>query len=769
MKYAAYEKAKETNPAVAPWQFDLEAEDQWKCAGTPGALFPMEMDTDCVMYQAYAQAKETNPALTLWQYDLDPKDEWKCKAFASAGHLRGASPYYGFDSDCWKYKMWQDAKEKNPNANMFMYGLDFEDQYKCQYMNQNTQGTATHQGPVSYNMMMEEDCAKVAAYLRAKQTNPNAQPWQFDVDIEEIAKCQAVGVRGKRQFGADDAFKYQQLQNLEKTGVLSDDMFDEDYLRWKAMLGAGVSNAGVNPMLYDEDAWKYGAMSGSAPASPMWFDEDAYKYQNLANLKSQGITTKEMFDEDFLRYEQWKNAHAKDPLFLKRAQMGPYFGEDAYKYEQLLNMKNQGAQMGPELAKKLLDEDFLRYEAWKKSQTNSQAPVNPMAFHEDYWKYAAPTGGMAPGSALFGEDFMKYEQLSNLKNQPGAMYNSELAKKMLDEDFLRYEQWKKSQTATSRPVFRGQSQAYVNDDILKFQQLEQMEKQGMMNDELLSEDYLRWKATKQNAGSTGSPAALDEDAWKYNHPGYGLFGEEAWKYDQMLKMKEAGQLTDKMLDEDFLRYEQWKHTQETTQKPTITPGFGGHSGYHGFVPQTAQPLFDPEFMQKLEVWKALHGGRAQYSPYMYQMPYYNMYSQWPSQYYQPQAPVVNPAYSAPSLSKDQMTAGLNKVLNNQIDVFAEDKKCGNANVKLQVDASVMRGSAKVDSRCSSYYTVTKDGAMSCVPAGESCDLVEDVGSVVFYIPGATVAELDQAISEAENLVPKRSESFSPLTGETQNA
>merc|ERR1712187_423942 len=104
------------------------------------------------------------------------------------------------------------------------------------------------------------------------------------------------------------------------------------------------------------------------------------------------------------------------------------------------------------------------------------------------------------------------------------------------------------------------------------------------------------------------------------------------------------------------------------------------------------------------------------------------------------------------------------VLNNQIDVFAEDKTCSNENqIELKVEANPSRASTKADSRCSSYYSVTQSGNISCVPSGEKCELADETGTVVFYIPNATLAELDQAVETAEN--PKRNVNFSPITGE----
>jgi len=301
-----------------------------------------------------------------------------------------------------------------------------------------------------------------------------------------------------------------------------------------------------------------------------------------------------------------------------------------------------------------------------------------------------------------------------------------------------------------------------------------MEEQGMMNDNMFDEDYLRWKHAQQHPGTP-----LEGDAWKYQHPGYELFGEDAWKFDELLKMKESGQLTDEMLDEDFQRYEQWKHSQvpPKPKQPVYTPP---QNHFNGMMPGSfsyeqpttqSQSLFDQEFMQKLATWKALHGGRATYPGYGYQdynsYPFNNYYGGWntgPVAYPQNSGPVVNPAYNAPPMTKAQMTAGLNNVLNNQIDVFAEDKKCSNENnIELKVEAGEMRGSIKADNRCSSFYSVTQTGSITCVPSGEECDLVDEAGSVVFYIPNATLAELDQAVEAAEN--PKRNVNFSPFTGE----
>merc|ERR1711974_183573 len=212
------------------------------------------------------------------------------------------------------------------------------------------------------------------------------------------------GLRGKTRQFADwdmkDQTKFQQLQQLEKTGVATDDMFDEDYLQWKAMQASGATN-------------------------PMMYDEDAFKYQQLSNMQQQGYMTDEMFDEDFLRFQAWQKQQqqqaAKTALLKRLALKRQLFGEDAWKYQQLLDMKSAGTPMGPEMTKKLFDEDFLRYEAWKNSQTPgaSQPALNPYMYGDEYWKYSTPTGGLNAGAAFFGEDVWKYQQLYDMKKNGG--------------------------------------------------------------------------------------------------------------------------------------------------------------------------------------------------------------------------------------------------------------------------------------------------------------------------------------------------------------
>jgi len=285
----------------------------------------------------------------------------------------------------------------------------------------------------------------------------------------------------------------------------------------------------------------------------------------------------------------------------------------------------------------------------------------------------------------------------------------------------------------------------------------------------MDDEYLRWK---QSQGGLSAPQ-------------YSPFGEDALKFEQLLNLKNKGMYSTKFNDEDFMRYEQWKNSQARPAPVTpAKPVYPAKPSYAG--------EFDMVFMQKLNDWNRLNG-RLQYpmgynnqnmayntgynqNSWGYQpstpartpwtTPQYNSFPTQPTQH----SPVVNPNFhpapAAPApLSMDQMTKQLDRVLNNQIDVFAEDKACTNANVALTVDADANKRQT-ADSRCSNYYSVTKDGVITCVPAGDTCSLADEAGSVVFYIPGATIAQLDEAVAEAEIAEAQRKVVFSPITGET---